>query len=113
MYINDLLLSIQETSICNYVDDTTIFASDKNLDNVIMRLESDSTVIIQWFQDKFMKLNTEKCHFMVIAKSADQTITVSIGDSTIKNSCEEKLLGVIIYRKLTLETHINELLKKA
>ncbi len=113
IYINDLLLSIQETSICNYADDTTIFTSGKNLDNVIMRLESDSTVIIQWFQDNFMKLNAEKCHFMVLGRSADQTITVRIGNSTIENSREEKLLGVIIDRKLTFETHINKLCKKA
>ena len=81
IYINDLLLSIQETSICNYADDTTIFTTDKNLDNVIMRLENDSTVLFQWFQDNFMKLNTEKCHFMVLGKSASQTFTVKLGDS--------------------------------
>ena len=46
IYINDLLLSIQETDICNYADDTTIYAFHKNIDNVIWSLENDSTVII-------------------------------------------------------------------
>ena len=59
-YINDLLLSIQETDICNYADDATIYACHKNIDNVIWSLENDSTVIIQWFADNFMKLNTDK-----------------------------------------------------
>ena len=112
-YINDLLLSIEETNICNYADDTTIFASDKNLDNVIMRLENDSAILIQWFEDNLMKLNTGKSHFMVLGKSANQTITISIGDSDIENTNEEKLLGVTIDRNLTLEPHINKLCKKA
>ena len=35
IYTNDLLLSIQETDICNYADDTTKYACHKNIDNVI------------------------------------------------------------------------------
>ena len=113
IYINDLLLSIKETNICNYADDTTIFVSNKNLDNVIKRLENDSAILIQWFEDNLMKLNTGKSHFMVLGKSANQTITISIGDSDIENTNEEKLLGVTIDRNLTFEPHINKLCKKA
>ena len=43
LYINDLLLSIQDTGICNYADDATIYACDKNIDSVITRLENDSS----------------------------------------------------------------------
>ena len=57
IYTNDLLLSFQDTDICNYADDTTIYACDKNLNSVITRLENDSNTIIQWFADNFMKLN--------------------------------------------------------
>ena len=113
IYINDLLLSIQETDICNYADDTTIYACHKNIDNVIRSLESDSNVIIQWFTDNFMKLNTDKCHFMILGKSSNQDVTVNVGSSVIGNTEEEKLLGVMIDKKLTFETHINKLCKKA
>ena len=113
IYINDLLLSIQETDICNYADDTTIYACHKNIDNVIWSLENDSTVIIQWFTDNFMKLNTDKCHFMVLGKSSNQDGTVNVGSSVIGNTDEEKLLGVTIDKKLTFETYINKLCKKA
>ena len=105
--------SIQETDICNYADDTTIYACHKNIDNVIWSLENDSTVIIQWFTDNFMKLNTDKCHFMVLGKSSNQNVTVNVGSSVIGNTDEEKLLGVTIDKKLTFETHINKLCKKS
>ena len=113
IYINDLLLSIQETDICNYADDTTIYACRKNIDNVIWSLENDSTVIIQWFTDNFMKLNIDKCHFMVLGKRSNQDVTVNVGSSVIGNTDEKKLLGVTIDKKLTFETHINKLCKKS
>ena len=60
-----------------------------------------------------MKLNTDKCHFMVLGKISNQDVTVNVGSSVIKNTKKEKLLGVMIDKKLTFETHINKLCKKA
>ena len=113
IYINDLLFSIEQTDICNYADDSTIYACDKNLENVVWRLENDSNTIIQWFANNFMKLNTDKCHLLMLGKGSNGTVTVNIGNSTIENSGEEKLLGVTIDDKLTFEVHITKLCKKA
>ena len=104
--INDLLLFIQDTDICNYADDTTIYACDSNLDNVIARLENDSNIIIQWFADNYMKLNTDKCHLLILGRNSNQQIRVNVGDSVIGNTEEEKLLGVVIDKRLNLR-HIS------
>ncbi len=50
---------------------------------------------------------------MVLGKSVNQSVTINIGDSSIENRDEEKLLGVTIDNKLTFETHITKLCKKA
>ena len=113
IYINDLLLSIQDTDICNYADDTTLYTCDNNLDNVIARLENDSNIVIKWFTDNFMKLNTDKCHLLILGRNSNQQVTVNVGDSVIENTEEEKLLGVVIDKKLNFETHISTLCKKA
>ena len=113
IYINDLLLSIQDTDICNYADDTTLYTCDNNLDNVIARLENDSNIVIKWFTDNFMKLNTDKCHLLILGRNSNQQVTVNVGDSVIENTEEEKLLGVVIDKKLNFETHISKLCKKA
>ena len=81
----------------------------QDIDNVIWSLENDSTVTIQSFADSFMKLNTDKCHLMVLGKSSNQDVTVNVGSSVIGSTDEEKLLGVTIDKKLTFETHINKL----
>ena len=96
IYINDLLLSIQETDICNYADDTAIYTCDIRLENVISRLENDSKIIIDWFRNNYMKLNEDKCHFMIFGERTNQEVSINIGSCAVNNSKEEKLLGILI-----------------
>ena len=37
-FINDLLLFIKETDICNFADDTTLYACGKELDTISFKL---------------------------------------------------------------------------
>ena len=98
--MNDIFLFVQNTSDCNYADDTTIYTCNSDLENIINRLEMDSSILVKWFSENYMKLNEEKCHFMIFGnKSEDSAIT--IGQSTIKESEYEKLLGVTFDKKLT------------
>ena len=60
IYINDLLLFIQNSDICNYADDTTIYSCDRSLNNITHTLENDCNVALKWFADNFMKLNADK-----------------------------------------------------
>ena len=112
IYINDLLLSVIDTDICNYADDTTIYACDKSLDNVNARLENDSSIIVQWFAYNYMKLNINKCHLLILGRNSNLQVTANIGVSVIENTEEEKLLDVVIDKKLNFESHISKLCKK-
>ena len=113
IYINDLLLSIQETEICNYADDTTIYTCDIRLENVISRLENDSKIIIDWLRNSYMKLNEDKCHFMIFGERTNQEASINIGSCSVNNSKEEKLLGILIDANLSFEKHISHICQKA
>ena len=112
IYINDLLLSLNNTDVCNYADDTTLFACDIDTDNVVTRLEIDSAHAIKWFSDNYMKLNEDKCHLLTFGNMSSDSVSVKIGSSTIANSTEEKLLGVTLDSKLTFEQHVSNLCQK-
>ena len=57
-----------------------------------------------------MKGNTDKCHFII---SYNDSSEIKIGNSLIKSSNCEKLLGVKIDTKLTFHDHIKDLCRKA
>ena len=112
IYINDLLLSLNNTDVCNYADDTTLFACDIDTDNVVARLEKDSAHAIKWFSDNYMKLNEDKYHLLTFGNMSSDSVSVNIGSSTIANSTEKNLLGVTLDSKLTFEQHVSNLCQK-
>ena len=57
-----------------------------------------------------MKGNTDKCYLIV---SIDEPMEIRVGESLIKSSTYEKLLGVKIDNKLNFDTHVKDLGKKA
>ena len=47
IYLRDLFYLAESTEVCNFADDTTFFAYDKDLNTLINRLEDDSLVAIE------------------------------------------------------------------
>ena len=60
-----------------------------------------------------MKLNEDKCHFMIFGERTNQDVDIDIGNCTVNNSQEEKLLGVLIDSNLNFEKHVSNICKKA
>ena len=65
IYLNDLFYLTESTEVCNFAEEITVFACDKDLSPLIKRLEYDSLLAIKWFQNNNMKLNQDKCHLLV------------------------------------------------
>ena len=59
-YLSDLFFLIESTEVCNFADDSTFYACDKDLNHLINRLEHDSLPAIEWFENNSMKLNDDK-----------------------------------------------------
>ena len=105
MFVND-------AQICNYAVDTTIYACNSNIESIIETLESDALKIAEWFWNNCMKLNEDKCHLMVFGDKSND-ISLNIGSVRIKESKEEKLLGVILDKTLCFKQQIRSICKKA
>ena len=97
--LNDLFLFLEETEVCNYADDTTIYTCDPNVENVVAKFENDALTISEWFPNNRMKLNEDKCHLMIFGGKSDE-VSVKIGEANVKESKEEKLLGIIFDQTL-------------
>ena len=112
IYINDMLMFISNSQICNYADDTTLYVIEQDMQQTIKTLERDVVIMGEWFKNNYMKLNEEKCHLINFSKSNNDT-SLKIDNAIIKPSKERKLLGVIIDNKLSFKGHVQSICKEA
>ena len=112
IHLNDLFLFLEETEICNFADDTTIYTCGPNVENVVVKLENDALARSDWFPNNPMKLIEDKCH-LVIYGGKNNEVSVKIGEVNVKESKEEKHLGIIFDQTLSFKQHAKILCKKA
>ena len=112
IYLNHLFHLSECTNVCNFADDTTFYACNKDLSSLINRFEHDSLLAIEWFENHHMKLNQEKCHLLV-SRHKRKNIWARIGQMKIWKSRKQKLLGAEIDSSLNFDLHVSSLCKKA
>ena len=74
LYINDLFYEFINTHPCNFADDTTLNAFSLDLEELLFNLERDTQSAIIWFENNYMKLNQDKCHFLILANTNEHVI---------------------------------------
>ena len=99
IYLSYLFYLTESTGVCNFADNTTFFACDENLNSFIKRLEYDSLLANEWFQNNNVGLNQDKCHLLVSGYK-HENVWAQIGDEKIWESNKQKLLGLQIDRNL-------------
>ena len=80
-----------------------------NLNKVLHDLEKISNTLLKWFTDNLLKANPEKSHLT----NSTQEIQINIGEIATSNRKCDKLLGIHFDNKLTFESHVRSLCKKA
>ena len=58
---------MQHTGVCNYAEDTTIYACNSDLETVSNRLDTGSSILAKWFSENCMKLDKEKHNFFIFS----------------------------------------------
>ena len=110
IFLSDLFFKMNGIEFASYADDNTPFFVGDDLNDVILKLQNASKTLFKWFNDNQMKANPDKCHF--ICSSSVKT-SIMIENKQIRNSSCEKLLGVFFDSKLTFQSHIDNICKKA
>ena len=96
-----MLLFIKETDICNFADDTTLYACGKELDTISFTLEIETNRAIQWLKDNEIVANPPKFQLMFLSKLKNIEKNISFEGKTIKSSDTVELL------RITLDKNIN------
>ena len=100
-----------------YADDTQIYISFNNEDvlNKKSSLERCIQQIKCWMSTNFLKLNDDKTEILVMSSKFSNVLqrvdSVEIGQYTVSPQIMVRNLGAIMDSKITLESHINNIVK--
>ena len=95
---------MKEENVTNYADDTTPNNTDKNIKSLISNLQDDLSILLNWFENNYFKLNADKCKLLVT--NQEDNVSIQVGCETIVGEKSVKRLGVKIDNYLNFNEHI-------
>ena len=99
IFISDIFLYIESSSISNYADDNILFIFCKNFDEVVRKLQNNFLILDKLFLNNFLVLNPEKYHFMTL-ETLNVLTNFKGSNVAIKRSVSEKLFDIIFHNNL-------------
>ena len=96
---------LEDFDIANYIP----YCAGKSAKFVVNNLEQLSTILFEWLNNNYMKINAGRGHLLL---SGNSRATATIDNSYIESKDEQILLGITIDSSLTFENRINSIWKK-
>ena len=114
VYINDLVSVCKHSLPFLFADDTNLFTSGKNLDDLNAKVNEELCNISIWLKVNKLSLNVKKTHFLLFhnKKKKIDDIKIFIDNKAIEQKNDTKFLGVYIDDKLNWKKHIDYISKK-
>ena len=115
IFINDMFCFIT-SNLHNFADDNTLSAAAESLQSLVNELEHQAKKAIDCLQMNQMTANPEKFKAIVLKRlNVNETLNINlqINDIKITTSSEVDLLGVTTDSKLTFDSYIRNICKKA
>ena len=113
LIINDLFYEIQHSRVCNFADDTTIYACGQNLGSVTLNIESGMKAAMFCYENNERVANPEKFQLMFICLKDDIKLCIDINGIVVQMTDDVKLLGVTNDSMLNFDQHVRSICKKA
>ena len=111
IYTNDLPNALKFSKSILFADDTTVFYSCGNIQELQTKINSDLYLLNDWFKANKLSLNITKTSYMLFEGRRNlpdiDNFTVNINDNQLKRARHLKFLGVEIDDNLSWQNHIN------
>ena len=118
LYINDLPDCLKSTTPGMYADDTQIFSSSNNANELVVRLNSDLAHVCNWLKENRLQMHPSKCKMMFIG-SPYHINNIICEEPVVANGKPiprintQVCLGVNLDENLSWASHIEMICKKA
>ena len=111
IYINDLYRALQDCKINLFADDTCVFVSHPNMDDLMANAKNKLTNLFNWCVSNKLTMNSSKTCFVIFhAKNKRKYLNITkieANDISINRVFSIKYLGVVLDSLLTWNDHIN------
>lgn len=113
LYINDICEVSNLMKCVLFADDTSLYSSGSDLEQLLNSAEKELTKLKKWFDINKLSLNLSKTKFIIFGnKIISIPVKIKVNDVVIERVNENKFLGMIIDNKLKWKPHINNLKAK-
>ena len=118
LYINDLPDCLKSTNPCMYADDTQIFLSSYDANELVVSLNSDLAHVCNWLKENRLQMHPSKCKMMFIGSPCNLNNImceepVVANAKPISRTATQMCLGVTLDENLNWDSHIEMICKKA
>ena len=99
----------------NYADDLVLIFSDKDHENLQSIVDSTITILLEWPNKNFMKINIAKTKYIIFPNKKiplNDDFNIAIDHRQIERVSNINYLGYIIDENLNNKDHINYMIKK-
>ena len=100
---------IEQSDICNFADDNSLYSCGRRLTDIKENLVSDTKGILNWFRLNSLKANPEKFQFMILGDKSHYKHKLKIDSIKVEASNDVLLLGITIDKKLTFKQYVENL----
>ena len=115
IYINDLNLSVRNSTVHHFADDTNLLYINKSLKVLCKKVNYDLKGITDWLNANRISLNVNKTEFVIFRsqrKKIEGDINIKLNGKRLYPSSYIKYLGVLLDENLSWKPHVSEILKK-
>ena len=111
-YVNDIHKTSNLLSFILFADDSNIFFSHDNVNQLIRIVNSELIHVTDWIKANKLSLNLQKTNYMLFSNKINSLPDNLIFDNTVlENVSVTKFLGVTIDNKLSWKPHIDNICK--
>ena len=108
--LSDIELWCPGATLCGYADDTSVTITNQDMNRLKISCKDKVNDLLTYMAINKLSANDDKTKVLVMrhGKNKDQ-LTFKIGDHELKETQEEKLLGMRVSNELNWSKHIEEL----
>ena len=111
MNVNDIHKSSNQMRFVHFTDDTTVFASDSDINNVRVTVNMELVGVDNWLKTNRLSLNVSKTSYNIISNQKN-AFDIKIREPILTKVSTVKFLGLTLDENLTFNDHVNKVISK-